>query len=55
MSMKGWLLGKVHGPGQDGRRVAPSLHGDPVAALDATTPPARDAERRAGPPGPQRR
>ena len=45
MSMKGWLLGKVHGPGQDGR-VAPSLHGDPGAALDAAAPPAGDAERR---------
>ena len=47
MSMKGWLLGKVHGPGQDGRRVAPSLHGDPASALDAASPPATDAERRA--------
>src|SRR6185295_16773790 len=45
MSMKGWLLGKVHGPGQDGR-VAPSLHCDPGAALDAAAPPAGDAERR---------
>ena len=25
MSMKGWLLGKVHGPGNEARRVAPSL------------------------------
>ncbi|HEY8242505.1 MAG TPA: FHA domain-containing protein [Casimicrobiaceae bacterium] len=44
--MKGWLLGKVHGPGQDGRRVAPSLQGDPVAALDSAASSANDAERR---------
>ena len=46
MSMKGWLLGKVHGQGHDDRRVAPSLQGDPVAALDGTARPAGDAERR---------
>jgi len=46
MSMKGWLLGKVHGPGQDGRR-APSLHGDPSTVLEAGASPASDAERRA--------
>jgi len=46
MSMKGWLLGKVHGPGQEARRVAPSLSGDPASALDAAAGSAPAVERR---------
>ena len=37
MSMKGWLLGKVHGAANDPRRVAPSLR-DGASVADAARP-----------------
>ena len=50
MSMKGWLLGKVHGPSARGAgdgRVAPSLRED-GSADDAPAPGPREAGRGAG-------
>ena len=46
MSMKGWLLGKVHGPASDARRVAPSLR-DGAESASRTEHDEPDAARRA--------